>query len=336
MTEKKVRCLISEVNDPYLNLATEAWIFHDMDPSQQLLFLWQNRDAVVIGRNQNPWAECHLQKIKEDGVHLVRRESGGGAVFQDIGNMNFTFLSSKKAYDKKRNYEIIINALKHFGIHAEMQGRNDIVVNGAKVSGSAFRESIDRAFHHGTLMIDVNLTRLGQYLTPSPKKLLAKGVKSVRSRVANLREFHPTISKELLREAIIKEFFQAHSAPHNVEVLESKSVLSVPKVQEYYQKLKSQEWIYGETPQFNHHIEERLSWGMFNIHFNVAKRVITDVKIYSDALNTALIDLLTAQLKGIHYDKEAIQASLAQLIETQPESKENIEEFKIWLVSHVD
>lgn len=336
MAEKKVRCIISEVNDPYLNLATEAWIFHDMDPSQHLLFLWQNRDAVIIGRNQNPWAECHLQKIKEDGVHLVRRESGGGAVFQDLGNMNFTFLSSKKAYDKKRNYEIIIRALKHFGIHAEMQGRNDIVVNGAKVSGSAFKESIDRAFHHGTLMINVDLARLGQYLTPSPKKLLAKGIKSVKSRVANLREFHPKIDKESLQEAIIEEFFHSHNASCHIEALKGESVLSVQKVQEYYQKLKSNEWIYGETPQFNHHIEERLSWGMFNVHFDVEKRVIADIRIYSDALNTALIDLLTAQLKGIHYDKEAIQQSLASLIETQPEAKENIEEFKAWLISQID
>lgn len=336
MTKQKIRCLISEVNDPYLNLATEAWIFHDMDPSQHLLFLWQNHNAVIIGRNQNPWAECHLQKIKEDGVHLVRRESGGGAVFQDLGNMNFTFLSSKESYDKKRNYEIIIRALKRFGIPAEAQGRNDIVVHGAKVSGSAFKEAVDRAFHHGTLMIDVDLGRLEQYLTPSPKKLLAKGVKSVRSRVANLRSFHPSIDKESLRKAIIEEFFQSHGMPQSIEFLESNILLSIPKVQEYYQKFKSHEWVYGETPQFNHHIEERLSWGMFNVHFNVEKRIITNVKIYADALNTALIDLLTAQLKGIHYDKKAIQGSLAQLIEMQPESKESIEEFKIWLMHQVD
>jgi len=271
-----------------------------------------------------------------DGVHLVRRESGGGAVFQDLGNINFTFLSSKEAYDKKRNYEIIIRALSHFGIPAEVQGRNDIVVNGAKVSGSAFKESIDRAFHHGTLMMNVDLARLGQYLTPSPKKLLAKGIKSVRSRVANLREFHPAIGKELLQEAIMKEFFQAHKAPHHVEMLERDTILSVPQVQEYYQKLKSHEWIYGETPQFNHHIEERLSWGMFNVHFNVDKRVITDVKIYSDALNTTLIDVLTAQLKGVHYDKGAIQQSMIHLSKTQPEAKGYIEEFNTWLMSQID
>src|SRR3989344_1073175 len=111
------KCYISETHDPFFNLATEDWIFRDMNPNQHILFLWRNSPTVVIGRNQNPWAECHLNKMEENKVNLVRRQSGGGAVFQDLGNTNFTFLSSRKNYDKNRNFQIIINALKKFGIN---------------------------------------------------------------------------------------------------------------------------------------------------------------------------------------------------------------------------
>jgi len=122
----KARCLISDSNDPYFNLATEDWIFHDLNPEQHILFLWRNEECVILGRNQNPWTECDVQKLKENNVNLVRRHSGGGTVYQDLGNSIFTFLSSKEKYDKKRNFSIIINALQKFDIKAEQIGRNDI------------------------------------------------------------------------------------------------------------------------------------------------------------------------------------------------------------------
>jgi len=165
------KCYISETHDPFFNLATEDWIFTDMNPEEHILFLWRNDRTVVIGRNQNPWAECNLKSMADKNVHLVRRQTGGGAVFQDLGNTNFTFLSSKDRYDKQRNFQIIINALKKLGINAEFSGRNDLVVDGRKISGSAFREQPDRAFHHGTILINANLGELAEYLTPSQKKL---------------------------------------------------------------------------------------------------------------------------------------------------------------------
>src|SRR3989344_1875354 len=165
--QNKAKCLISKTHDPFLNLAIEDWIFNDLSPNNEILFLWQNDRSVIIGRNQNPHAECNLKKMGEERVNLVRRHSGGGAVFQDLGNMNFTFLSSRSNYDRKKNFQIIINALKKFNISAETSGRNDIFVESSKISGSAFKEKPDRAFHHGTLMIHVNLDELQNYLTPS-------------------------------------------------------------------------------------------------------------------------------------------------------------------------
>jgi lipoate-protein ligase A len=182
--EQKVRVLISETFDPWFNIATEEWIFRDMDPSIQILFLWRNEKTVVIGRFQNPWSECNTQKMEEDGIKLSRRHSGGGAVFHDLGNTNFTFLSSKTSYSKDANNKIILNALKEFNIEAFTSGRNDILVatsdGDKKISGSAFKETKDRAFHHGTLLIDSDMTKLGLYLNPNIKKLQSKGLPFAR------------------------------------------------------------------------------------------------------------------------------------------------------------
>ncbi|SQI34660.1 Lipoate-protein ligase A [Providencia alcalifaciens] len=159
-----------------------------MSADQRVMFLWRNADTVVIGRAQNPWKECNTRKMEQDNVRLARRSSGGGAVFQDLGNTCFTFMAGKPEYDKTISTQIIVNGLANVGIHAEISGRNDLVLeteNGPrKISGSAYRETKDRGFHHGTLLINTDLSRLANYLNPDPKKLQAKGITSVRSRVA--------------------------------------------------------------------------------------------------------------------------------------------------------
>ena len=145
-----------------------------MDPTVQTLFLWQNQETVVIGRNQNPWGECNLAKMEEDGVTLARRTTGGGAVFHDLGNTCFTFLSPKEGYDRAVNIGILLDALRALGIEAEASGRNDLIIQmedgPRKVSGSAYRETRERSFHHGTLLMHADLLRLANYLTPHPKK----------------------------------------------------------------------------------------------------------------------------------------------------------------------
>ena len=140
------------------------WLFQDFDDFDHVLYLWRNDQTVVVGRSQNPWLECDLNAMRRDHIYLARRQSGGGAVFQDMGNTNFTLISKKDLYDKKANTQIILNALKQFKIVASASGRNDIVVqldDGArKISGSAYKEKMDRAFHHGTLLINTNPPKL--------------------------------------------------------------------------------------------------------------------------------------------------------------------------------
>ncbi len=335
MINQKAKCFISETYDPWFNLATEDWIFKDMDSSQHILFLWRNDKTVVIGRNQNPWAECSLKKMEENNINLVRRQSGGGAVFQDLGNTNFTFLSSRSNYDKKRNFQIIINSLKKFGIEAEQSGRNDILVNGLKISGSAFKENPDRAFHHGTLLINVNLSELANYLTPSQKKLLSKGTTSVRSRVANLSEFDQEISHESLTDAIIDEFFKTYNTEKSIEILNKESLKKIPELNNYYEFLKSHEWRFGETPSFNTHLNERFDWATLDLHINAEKGKIISAKVFSDCLDTQLIECLEKKFHGLEFNSHAINISLDNLKNELPHSAKQIEDIQNWLKNEI-
>lgn len=328
MSSPKIRVLISDTFDPWFNLATEDWIFRDMEPSTHILFLWRNKDTVVIGRNQNPWAECHVAKMAEDEIKLARRQSGGGAVFHDLGNTNFTFLNSREAHSKEINSQMIISALEKFSIKAYTSGRNDILVDERKISGSAYKENNDRAFHHGTLLINADLTRLGNYLNPSKKKLEAKGVTSVRSRVANLVEFNPLVTHENLCETIIKEFFKYYKAECPIEHLDHEFLKTIPELNKYYLELSDWNWRFGKTPEFSHHVEERLSWGLMDLHLEVKNGKIEDVQLFSDALYPDLITRINEKLLGVPYQSDQVLKKFAN------ECQELIE-FAEWLAQKV-
>ncbi len=218
-----LRLLISDSYDPWFNLAVEECIFRQMPATQRVLFLWRNADTVVIGRAQNPWKECNTRRMEEDNVRLARRSSGGGAVFHDLGNTCFTFMAGKPEYDKTISTSIVLNALNALGVSAEASGRNDLVVKTAegdrKVSGSAYRETKDRGFHHGTLLLNADLSRLANYLNPDKKKLAAKGITSVRSRVTNLTELLPGITHEQVCEAISEAFFAHYGERTEAEII---------------------------------------------------------------------------------------------------------------------
>lgn len=174
----KTRILISESTNPWFNLAVEDTIFRSMPADQRVLFLWRNADTVVIGRAQNPWRECRTERMEQDRVKLARRQTGGGAVFHDLGNTNFTFMAAKPEYDKEVSTSIVLSGLAKLGINGVANGRNDLVLEDEqgirKFSGSAYRETLDRGFHHGTLLLSADLNRLGDYLNPDEKSCKPK------------------------------------------------------------------------------------------------------------------------------------------------------------------
>ena len=331
----KLRILKSAVTNPWFNLATEDWIFNTLDPDSHTLFLWRNSETVVIGRSQNPWVECKTDKMKADDVFLARRQSGGGAVFHDLGNTNFTFLSPKAEYDQAANFTIIINALKSLGIDATLSGRNDMQVGDKKISGSAFKHAIDRSFHHGTLLVDADMQKLSDYLNPHPLKLQAKGIKSVRARVANLVEFNDTINHDILSQAIIEAFCEYYDQTIEVEELDEASLAEQPTLNKYYQQMADWDWRFGKTPEFSHRLETRFDWGMIDLHMDVKQAVIEQVIIFSDALNIGLIDDLKEALTGVKYHKNNIKAKLDSLNQAQPDLAVQINDFTQWLIGEM-
>ena len=338
---RKIKIFLAEHYDPYFNLATENWIFNDMDTDSHVLFLWQNDQTVVIGKHQNPWTECVLSKMEKDGVTLSRRQSGGGAVYHDLGNTNFTFMSSKESYDKDANNKIITNALAVFGINAFPNGRNDIEVKldgeegSRKISGSAFKVNKDRSFHHGTLLINTDLTRLSNYLNPSKKKLESKGIKSTRARVTNLSEINADINHDSLTKEIIKEFCRFYEAEAEVETLNYEFLKSVPKVNEYYNELKDWNWLYGKTPKFNHQFDERFTWGSVDVHINSNKGLIEEVKIFSDCLHPPLIESFSESLNGVQYDPRSVENALLLLKDDFQGYLEEVDEFTKWIITNI-
>lgn len=328
---KKIRILRTSVTNPWFNLATENWIFRDLDPDTFTLYLWQNDNTVVIGNCQNPWVECKVDKMQEDGVCLARRQSGGGAVFHDLGNTNFTFLSSAKDYNQDDNFKIIISALKGLGITAEKSGRNDILVDSRKVSGSAFRHTVKRSFHHGTLLVNANMSKLADYLSPNKLKLQAKGIKSVKSRVANLTEFVADLDNETLCQAIIESFCQYHEQQAEVEWLDEDTLSQIEKLNRYYQEFSDWDWRFGKTPQFSHHLETRFDWGVIDWHLDVEKAKIHRSKIFSDALDLDLLKLLEPALIGLEYNAKIVKKHLLKLAENHPSHITELRQVGDWL-----
>lgn len=331
--------MISETFDPWFNLATEDFIFRDMDPETKTLFLWRNDKTVVIGRFQNPWSECNTEKMEADGIKLARRQSGGGAVFHDLGNTNFTFLSSKSTFDKAVNNKIITNALAHYGLNAIPSGRNDILVNTPdgekKISGSAFKETKDRSFHHGTLLINADMTKLGLYLNPNIKKLQSKGITSVRARVANLSDLNPQITHDDLCQKIIEEFFAYYKTECPIEILDHEYLKTIPALKEHFEKMSDWNWRFGEAPSFNHQMTERFDWGLIEVHLDVQKAIVEKVQIFSDSLHPEMIEHLMASLVKIPYTREAFQSKVSLVAIELPMIKDYLEEFLAWITKEI-
>lgn len=339
-----LRVLISDTHNPWFNLATEEWIYREMDPAVQTLFLWRNAETVVIGRNQNPWSECNLAKMEQDGVKLARRTSGGGAVFHDLGNTCFTFLSPRDGYDRNANVGIILQALRSFGIEASASGRNDIVVETSdgerKVSGSAYRESRDRAFHHGTLLLNADLSRLAGYLTPHPKKLLSKGRTSVRARVMNLGELNKKLegseAHAMISEAVIAAFFHQHGDRCKIEHLNHSTLEQIEELKKSYEEFSSWNWRFGHAPQFQLELAEYLSWGFLQVFIDSERGHIERAQVFSDALFTDLIEDFQTSLRGKPMSQIGVHQAIQETLVHHPAREGELKELETWLKTQVE
>ncbi len=296
--------------DPYENLAVEKQLLDRVTPGVCILYLWQNQNTVVIGRNQNAWAECRTSLLEQEGGHLARRLSGGGAVFHDLGNLNFTFCTSREDYDVDRQLSVIRQACALAGILAEKSGRNDLLADGRKFSGNAFYQDKLHAYHHGTLMVDVDKERLGRYLNPSPAKLQAKGVSSVRSRVVNLQELAPGLTVEKMKEYMQEAFSQIYGGtPKPLQFTGAE----LEQIQKTAREYGSWEYLYGTPLPFTFSCEGRFDWGSVQIGIQAKNGVINGCQVFSDGMDWQLPDNIRNALMGVRFDKHQITAALLPL-----------------------
>ncbi len=290
--------------DPYRNLAVEQLLLESIQPGQCILYLWQNENTVVIGRNQNPWKECRVSLMEEEGGKLARRLSGGGAVFHDRGNLNFTFLMPQADYDLDRQLAVIQRAVEGLGIPTERSGRNDILAQGHKFSGNAFYKNGKQAYHHGTLLVDADMEKLGRYLTPSKAKLQAKGVDSVRSRVCNMREICPDITVERLADALEAAFMEVYG--QETQKLDEK-MLDGTALDALTAKNASWEWNFGQKMPFSVSYEGRFPWGGIELALQIENGIVRSAKVYTDAMDWELAPKLEQILPGCRFEREALK-----------------------------
>ncbi len=301
--------LINTSFDPWHNLAVEELLF-DTHREGVTLYLWQNRHTVVIGRNQNAWRECRTELLHQEGGRLARRTTGGGAVYHDLGNLNFTFVTRREEYDLARQLGTVLSAVRALGVSAGFTGRNDLVTDaGAKFSGNAFRFSRETGMHHGTLLVNVDMERLGRYLSPSPAKLQAKGVESVRARVCNLSEFGSHITIDTLRAAVAEAFRREYGRCGSLE----ETALDPVRLGEAEARHASWEWRMGAAPAFGISMETRFPWGGVELALSLERGTVRAARVYSDAMDEAFILRLSEAIVGVPFRGDAMAAAAAAL-----------------------
>ena len=285
MTISVPRLMLAESpsTDPYRNIAAENLLGRSVSGNGLILYLWQNSDTVVIGRNQNPWAECDCDALEKDGCRIARRLSGGGAVWHDLGNLNYTFIYSDGGYTRSELAKYVSDACRAAGTEAETSGRNDISVGGRKISGTAFYSSRGISYFHGTLLISADTGRMLRYLTPDRKKLDAKGVRSVASRVANMTEYCPGLTVTDMKELLISRV-SCLSGSGAEPVLMPEG----PELEELAGRLGSWEHNFGSTFRFTSSCSGRFIWGGIQILLVSDRGRIDDVRIYTDSMDPDL------------------------------------------------
>ncbi|MDO5022514.1 MAG: lipoate--protein ligase [Eubacteriales bacterium] len=322
--KNKLYYFITDNHEPYKNIALEEYFLLNAPQDSIMLYLWQNERTVVIGRNQCAWRECNIEALQKDRGTLARRLSGGGAVYHDLGNVNFTFLYPKEVEDIKLQTSVIVDALANLGMEVSFSGRNDITYQGKKFSGNAFYTNGNRAYHHGTLMLDVDTDTMLKYLNVNQQKYLSKGVASVRSRVINLKSVVPEMTVESLNHTLISSFekvYKGKAEEFPEQSIDKDSIASRLKT------FSSWDWVYGRPINFNFAKEIRYTWGLVRVEAEITSGRIGDIGIFTDAMEPDLFASLEQKLKGARFDINEIKNIIDSESKLQQYSEDLIQVF---------
>ncbi|GAB6087014.1 lipoate--protein ligase [Alkaliphilus crotonatoxidans] len=301
--------------DPHYNLALEEYVLKHLDPQEDFVILWQNRPSIIIGRNQNTMEEINAEYVKKNDISVVRRLSGGGAVYHDFGNLNFTFIV-KNDQDSVSNYrkftKPVIDALNRIGIPAEFSGRNDITIEGKKFSGNAQYYYRNKLLHHGTLLYHSELTRLQEALKVRADKISSKGIKSVRSRVTNIADYMDRIVPiNEFRDLLLKYIFEYQQQTPQEYILTDQDQQGILEIMN--NRYMTWNWNFGESPDFHIQKSKRFTGGLLDIRFDVQQGKISQLKIYGDFLSSSDVSGLEERLTGLTYEETAITDGLKDL-----------------------
>lgn len=317
MEERKLMYFIDNkgITDPRINLAIEEYVLKKMDiEKDDYLLFYINQPSIIIGKNQNTVEEINTDYVEENGILVVRRLSGGGAVYHDLNNLNFSFLTKDDGNsfsNYKKFTQPVVDALAKLGVNAELSGRNDILAEGKKVSGNAQYSTRGRMFSHGTLMFNLDIDAVVNSLKVKPDKIESKGIKSVRSRVTNILDLLPEkITVEQFRMEILKSIFGGEENIQYYELTDEdwKNIHEISK-----NRYQLWEWNYGKSPRFNIQKTQRFPSGGLDIRLDVNKGIIEEAKIFGDFFGIGEVEEVAQLLVGTKYDRTAIAEKLKEI-----------------------
>ncbi|MDM5357569.1 lipoate--protein ligase [Peribacillus sp. RS7] len=302
------------ITDPRINLAIEEYALKHLNIDETYLLFYINRPSIIIGRNQNTIEEINADYVEGNGITVVRRLSGGGAVYHDLGNLNFSFITKDDGdsfHNFKKFTQPVVETLEKLGIHAELSGRNDILAEGKKISGNAMFSTKGRMFSHGTLLFQSEMDHIVSALKVKKDKIESKGIKSIRSRVGNIADFlKEPMSVEEFRSFLLQNIFK-DSGEVTEYVLTEADWEEIHKISE--ERYQNWEWNYGKSPKFNLQNSHRFAVGSVDIRLEVNRGIIENCKIYGDFFGVGEVADIEQKLTGIRYEKEAISSVLDEI-----------------------
>lgn len=299
------------ITDPHINLALEEYALRNFNHGQDYLLFYINEPSIIIGRNQNTLEEINHEYVEAKGIHVVRRISGGGAVYHDLGNLNFSFITNydKQSLNNFRKFtKPVIRVLNDMGVQAELKGRNDIVVNDRKISGNAQFSTVKRMFSHGTLLLNSDLNEVTKALDVKMSKIESKGHKSVRSRVANISEFlDEPMDIETFRSRVLQGLYEDREEFETYRLTEAEWE-SVYQLRD--EKYGTWDWNFGSSPKFNIQRTRRFPIGEIDLRLDVEKGLIRNLKIYGDFFGRESVEKLEQHLIGSRYERADLEELL--------------------------
>lgn len=301
----------NNITDPRINLAIEEYILKHLDIEETYLLFYINEPSIIIGKNQNTIEEINTKYVEEQGLHVVRRLSGGGAVYHDLGNLNFSFITKddgESFHNFKKFTEPVIQALEKLGVDAELSGRNDIIAKGRKISGNAQFSTKGRMFSHGTLLLDSEIENVVSALKVKKDKIESKGIKSIRSRVANISEFlEQKLTTEEFKQLILNYIFDGEENIQRYELTEEdwKKINEISK-----ERYQNWDWNYGKSPKFNLQHSNRFPVGQIDVRLEVKKGQVEQCKIFGDFFGVGNVEEIEEKLTGIRYERQEVAKAL--------------------------